>query len=1192
MPNPINNNREIRVFLSSTFRDMEKERDYLLKHVFPKLRQECAERNVGFTEIDLRWGITEAAAKNGMTIEICLGEIDRCREYPPFFIGFLGERYGWIPQASELQEYWNERGESDYSARIRDALQRGISVTELEIRFGVLDPSNTAALENACFFLRDAALTAEFSAAAADSSIVDFYDDGGGKLQALKTDLRASGRLELDGYQDVAAFGERVLELLLSGLDARYPAQQGTRLAEQYAQAHARFAQSRRHSYVPLLAMRERMRGELAQRLRAEGATPDLIYVTGPSGGGKSAFMADLAEWLPGQFPQALVYDRYCGADNGHDIAMWRDALLETLRQGGAQGLRHEDDNARWQSLMQALELMPRPGPICLMIDAVDQLHDPEQALRILGELAWPAGVAVVVSGLPEFTPARGYTVVALDPPSEELCVDIIESFTANYRKALASDLVGYLARNVAGRPPLFLRMVLEDLRVHGRHETLGAELNVLLDSATPETLFAHFLDRWNGDYVTPGHATLAAELAALLAAARTGLDETELADLLATAGDPISTETGSARLPSALLKPVLAVLRPYLMRDEGRERLMHNALVRAVPPPEVVSMRRRIAAHFSHRTPRAVAERIYQHTRLGAERSAHGADDALYRVLSPLDDILMLRENDYGVARDALSLLGAGAGTEDGPAGRLGHAWASQLELGCDATTAARANHWLLTLMNWAFHTCALPLAERLLLVRRAGGDDDPAQLAVSLSNLAMLHLQLGDQARAEPLLLEALALNRANEDLDIVYNLRNLSVLYSTQGRMAEAELLAKESLVYRRRFLPDAPEQLASSLQGLGVISVAQGELEQACAYIEEARDVLRRGLPPGHEAMAACLNNLGEVYRHLGRVDDADAAYSEALAIRRRALSAGHPKIAAVLNNLGALRRQTGALAAAAQLFTEACTILYAALPPNHPDIASCLNNLGAITSAMEAYEEAEALYGEALRITRIAVAPGHPDLAGSLNNLGVLYLKQGRDAEAEPLLLEALEILRAALPEKHPNTQACLNSLIALYQQTGEKAKIARLRAAGAAPAPPPPEEKEDIDFSSPFSAGAMRLYTKAMDMMFKRADPGATGDQLPNATGEFGKVPSNPIPCRGIAEYHAYFRALRTIEGGPVQYDRRGSMKDPVSDNPIDVYEVRDAAGAKLATLYLSAYARKTSNKAPLGFILGNGGKQ
>ncbi len=49
-------NREIRVFISSTFRDMHAERDYLISHVFPVIRRACRERQVEFTEIDLRWG--------------------------------------------------------------------------------------------------------------------------------------------------------------------------------------------------------------------------------------------------------------------------------------------------------------------------------------------------------------------------------------------------------------------------------------------------------------------------------------------------------------------------------------------------------------------------------------------------------------------------------------------------------------------------------------------------------------------------------------------------------------------------------------------------------------------------------------------------------------------------------------------------------------------------------------------------------------------------------------------------------------------------------------------------------------------------------------------------------------------------------------------------------------------------------
>ena len=50
--------REIRVFVSSTFRDMHAEREELIKRIFPRLRKMCAERSVAWGEVDLRWGVT------------------------------------------------------------------------------------------------------------------------------------------------------------------------------------------------------------------------------------------------------------------------------------------------------------------------------------------------------------------------------------------------------------------------------------------------------------------------------------------------------------------------------------------------------------------------------------------------------------------------------------------------------------------------------------------------------------------------------------------------------------------------------------------------------------------------------------------------------------------------------------------------------------------------------------------------------------------------------------------------------------------------------------------------------------------------------------------------------------------------------------------------------------------------------
>ncbi len=76
--------RAVRVFISSTFRDMREEREELVKQVFPELRQLCDSRAVIWSEVDLRWGVTEEAQAEGKVLPICLAEIQNCR---PYFLG-------------------------------------------------------------------------------------------------------------------------------------------------------------------------------------------------------------------------------------------------------------------------------------------------------------------------------------------------------------------------------------------------------------------------------------------------------------------------------------------------------------------------------------------------------------------------------------------------------------------------------------------------------------------------------------------------------------------------------------------------------------------------------------------------------------------------------------------------------------------------------------------------------------------------------------------------------------------------------------------------------------------------------------------------------------------------------------------------------------------------------------------------
>ena len=83
--------RTIRVFYSSPFRGLEREREMLSGVYWPRISQACAQRGFTFVPIDFRWGITEESSSAANTVSICLHEVARC----DLFVGFFGARYGW-----------------------------------------------------------------------------------------------------------------------------------------------------------------------------------------------------------------------------------------------------------------------------------------------------------------------------------------------------------------------------------------------------------------------------------------------------------------------------------------------------------------------------------------------------------------------------------------------------------------------------------------------------------------------------------------------------------------------------------------------------------------------------------------------------------------------------------------------------------------------------------------------------------------------------------------------------------------------------------------------------------------------------------------------------------------------------------------------------------------------------------------
>lgn len=134
------------IFVSSTFQDMQQERDILQNDVLPRVKELAKQYGKNIDLCDLRWGVnsigmneSESTAK---VLQVCFDEIDNAR---PFFIAILGDRYGWIPESDIVENSTMGR-----NIESRDML--GKSVTEMEIIYGALKNADSSDIR---FYFRD-----------------------------------------------------------------------------------------------------------------------------------------------------------------------------------------------------------------------------------------------------------------------------------------------------------------------------------------------------------------------------------------------------------------------------------------------------------------------------------------------------------------------------------------------------------------------------------------------------------------------------------------------------------------------------------------------------------------------------------------------------------------------------------------------------------------------------------------------------------------------------------------------------------------------------------------------------------------------------------------------------------------------------------------------------------------------------
>lgn len=95
-------------------------------------------------------------------------------------------------------------------------------------------------------------------------------------------------------------------------------------------------------------------------------------------------------------------------------------------------------------------------------------------------------------------------------------------------------------------------------------------------------------------------------------------------------------------------------------------------------------------------------------------------------------------------------------------------------------------------------------------------------------------------------------------------------------------------------------------------------------------------------------------------------------------------------------------------------------------------------------------------------------------------------------------------------------------------------------------------------------------------------------DELSGASGEFGSL-TNPIPVNGPIGEIAYLNALRSTTGRGFLFHRTGTSKSPVSDLPVDRFELLGNDGLEWRILYFSKFHPAEARNALRGSRLQNG---
>lgn len=477
--------RHIRVFISSTFIGMEDEREYLISKVFPEIINKARQHNVIVTPVDLRWGITQQASENGETVKICLREIGNSQ---PYFIGILGNRYGWQPDYYDIIA--DPQTIEDFPWLKKDVEDK-LSMTEIEIQY--------AALRN--------------------KSLIDayFYISSKGsediRQKRLIKEVQENGRYPVCYYDNPQSLGEKIKTDFYRLLEERFPISK-----ENSRHSMVKAAQD---SILHKLLIDYVHRTEIESEIQHFISRHRKVVIKGVSGSGKSSLMANHIASNPQD--NIISFFSSNGIDSGC-ITLKRYLINETERLLGLSSSDYYQDSELDKRLKELWNIISRSNKEVIYL--IDGFTD---------DLSWlpisQNNIKLIVSSdnnnTAETLTFQGYHTYNIPVTSIEERTLIINKYLSRFRKDMPEQQVSDIARDVKSQDLNILKIMLNELIFNCEFKNYSKHIKDYTVSDTPYAYYYLVVSRMMEQF------RFAKDLFAYIIYSKGGLYESHLLTLL-----------------------------------------------------------------------------------------------------------------------------------------------------------------------------------------------------------------------------------------------------------------------------------------------------------------------------------------------------------------------------------------------------------------------------------------------------------------------------------------------------------------------------------------------------------------------------------------------------------------------------------------------------------------------------------